>query len=148
MTKARNVATSTNLSMTSPREVTTASGTGISATTNFDLLTQGVYISTASATANTTVNFRGNSSTTLASTMATNEAWTGSLMITNGASTAYYVTAVQVDGTTSGVTTKWSGGTAPAAGNLSSADAYSFTVVKTAATPTYTVYAAGPVKYA
>jgi hypothetical protein len=69
-------------------------------------------------------------------------------MMTNGATSAYYISAVQVDGTTSGVTTKWSGGTAAASGNLSSSDAYSFTIVKTAATPTYTVYAAGPIKYA
>jgi hypothetical protein len=64
---------------------------------------------------------------------------------TNGA-TAYYPTAFQVD--TVAVTPKWSGGTAPSAGNASAIDAYSFTIIKTAATPTYTVLAGGAVKFA
>ena len=147
MTKARSNASSVNLDLTSPREVTTVTTSVPTATTNFDLLTQGVYISTGTTTANVTLNFRGNSSTTLNNTMFTNDAWTGSFIMTNGATSAYYISTVNVDGTTSGVTTKWSGGTAPAAGNLSSADAYSFTIVKTASS-TYTVFAAGPVKYA
>jgi hypothetical protein len=46
---------------------------------------------------------------------------------------------VQIDG--SAVTPKYQGGTAPTAGNASSIDAYVYTVVKTAATPTYTVFA-------
>jgi hypothetical protein len=46
---------------------------------------------------------------------------------------------VQIDG--SAVTPKYQGGTAFAAGNASSIDAYVYTVVKTAATPTYTVFA-------
>jgi hypothetical protein len=50
-----------------------------------------------------------------------------------------------IDGTS--VTPKWSGGTAPAAGNASSIDAYSFTIIKTASA-TYTVLGAGPIKYA
>jgi hypothetical protein len=58
---------------------------------------------------------------------------------TNGA-TPYYPTTFQIDG--SAVTPKWQGGTAPTAGNASSIDAYTFTIIKTAATPTYTVLAA------
>jgi hypothetical protein len=50
---------------------------------------------------------------------------------TNGA-TPYYPTVVQVDGGTAGVTTRWQGGAAPTAGNASSIDSYSFTVIKTA----------------
>jgi hypothetical protein len=46
---------------------------------------------------------------------------------------------LQIDG--SAVTPKYQGGTAFAAGNASSIDAYVYTVVKTAATPTYTVFA-------
>jgi hypothetical protein len=63
---------------------------------------------------------------------------------TNGA-TAYYASAFQVDG--SSVTPKWSGGTAPAAGNASSIDSYSFTIIKTA-NATFTVLAGGAVKFA
>jgi hypothetical protein len=65
--------------------------------------------------------------------------------IING-STAYYQTAFSIDG--SAVTPKYSGGTAPASGNASSIDIYTYTIIKTAATPTYTVFGAGPIKYA
>jgi len=147
MTKARNNASSLNLDLTSPREVTTVSTSAITATFNYDALTQGVYYSTASTTSNFTVNFRGNSSTTLASSMAVGDAWTVDLLVTNGSS-AYYANAYQVDTSTSNVTVKWSGGTAASAGNASAVDIYSFTILKTAATPAYTIFAAGPVKYA
>jgi len=50
-----------------------------------------------------------------------------------------------IDG--SAQTVKWSGGTAPAAGNASAIDAYSFTIIKTASA-TFTVLGAGPIKYA
>jgi len=136
-----------NLELVAPKELTTVSTSAITATFNYDALTQGVYYSTASTTSNFTVNFRGNSSTTLASSLGTGDAITCSLLVTNG-TTAYYANAYQVDGSTSGVTVKWSGGTAPTAGSASATDAYSFTIVKTAATPTYTILAAGPIKYA
>jgi len=58
-------------------------------------------------------------------------------LVTNGA-TAYYNSAVQVDG--SSVTPKWQGGTAPAAGNASSIDVYTYTIVKTGAAA-FTVFA-------
>ena len=102
------------------------------------------YLTTAS-TANGTLNITAASGTTLNSIMTTGQAVTFSLLITN--TTAYYANAYQVDGTTSGVTVKWSGGTAPSAGNASAVDIYSFTVLKTASA-TWTVFAAGPVKYA
>ena len=38
---------------------------------------------------------------------------------------------IQVDGTTSGVTTEWQGGSAPTEGNASAIDAYQYTVIKT-----------------
>ena len=44
-------------------------------------------------------------------------------------SSAYYNSAVQVDG--SGVTPEWQGGSAPSAGNANSLDVYSYTVIKT-----------------
>jgi hypothetical protein len=50
-------------------------------------------------------------------------------MVTNGA-TAYYNTALQVDGAS--VTPKWQGGTAPVLGNASAIDVYAYTVIKTA----------------
>ena len=44
-------------------------------------------------------------------------------------STGYYISTVQIDGTT--VTPQWSGGSAPTAGNANSTDWYTFSVVKT-----------------
>jgi hypothetical protein len=115
-------------------------------TINIDALTAGVWYYTSNASANHTLNFRGNSGTTLNSILAIGDAVTISWLNTNG-STAYYPNVYQVDGTTSGVTVNWSGGTAPTAGNASSIDAYSFTIVKTA-NSTFTVLAAGAVRYA
>ena len=123
----------------SPKEITTVSATAATGTINFDSITQGVLYYTTNASANFTLNLRGNSTTTLASTMATGDAWTGVFLNTNGA-TPYYPTAYQIDG--SAVTPKWQGGTAPTGGNASAIDAYTITVIKTSATPTYTVIAA------
>lgn len=104
-----------------------------------------VHYITGTSTGNGTLNITAASGTTLNSLMSTGQAITFSLLITN--STAYYVNGYQVDGTTSGVTVKWSGGTAPSSGNASAIDIYQFTVLKTASA-TWTVFAAGPVKYA
>jgi hypothetical protein len=111
-----------------------------------DIITAGVWYYTSNATANHTLNFRGNGSNTLNSILTTGDSVTVSWLNTNG-STAYYPNVYQVDGTTSGVTVNWSGGVAPAAGNASSIDAYSFTIVKTA-NATFRILAAGAVKYA
>ena len=100
------------------------------------------YLTTAS-TANGTLNITAASGTTLNSIMTTGQAVTFSLLITN--TTAYYANAYQVDG--SAVTPKWSGGTAPSAGNASAVDIYQFTILKTG-NAAFTVLAAGPVKYA
>ena len=129
----------------SPEERSTVSATAATGTVNFDLSTQGVLYYTTNASANFTLNFRGNSGTTLTSMLAVGDAISAVFLVTNG-STAYYPTVYQIDG--SAVTPKWSGGTAPAAGNASSIDAYSFTIIKTAATPTYTVLAGGATKFA
>jgi len=137
----------TNPYITSPKELTTVSATAATGTVNFDILTQGILYYTTSASANWTFNFRGNSGTTLASLMNVGDAWSAVFLNTNGAS-AYYPTVFQVDGTATGVTTKWSGGTAPASGNANAVDAYTFTIIKTAATPTYTILAGGAVKFA
>lgn len=129
----------------SPEERCTVSATAATGTINYDADTQGVLYYTTNASADWTLNVRGSSSTTLAAKLATNDAVTISFLVTQG-STAYKHSSLTIDG--SAQTVKWSGGTAPSAGNASSVDAYSFTIVKTAATPTYTVFGAGPVKYA
>jgi hypothetical protein len=121
-----------------PEERTTVAATAATGTINFDAVTQGVLYYTSNASANWTLNIRGNSGTTLSSILAVGDAITVTHLVTQG-STAYYNSAVQIDG--SAVTPKYQGGTAFAAGNASSIDAYVYTVVKTAATPTYTVFA-------
>ena len=128
--------TSTNSVLISPEERTTVSATAATGTINFDAATQSVLYYTTNSTANWTLNIRGSSGTTLTSMLATGDAITVVFLATNGA-TAYYPTAYQIDG--SAVTPKWQGGTAPSAGNASSIDSYSLTIIKTASTPTYTV---------
>ena len=118
-------------------EAITTSGTGLSSTLAYDVTTQSVYYSTASATGNWTVNLRASSGTSLDSAMATGESVTVVVMATQG-STAYYNNVVQVDGST--VTPKWQGGSAPTSGNTSSVDIYTYTIIKTASA-TFTVLA-------
>jgi hypothetical protein len=128
-----------------PEERATVSATAATGTINFDLGTQGVLYYTTNASANFTLNFRNSATVSLNTALAVGDSISAIFLNTNGA-TAYYPTAFQIDG--SAVTPKWSGGTAPSAGNASSIDAYSFTIIKTAATPTYTVLAGGAVKFA
>lgn len=119
-------------------ETTTITAAAPTATTNYDYVTQSIQYYTSNATTNFTLNIRGNGVTTLSSLVAVGKSVTLVLMVTNGA-TPYYPNVIQIDGST--VTPKWQGGTAPTAGNASSIDVYSFTVTKTAATPTYVVLA-------
>ena len=119
-------------------EPTTVNATGAASTINFDVNTQSIYYSSANATANWTVNFRGSSTQTLANALANNQTITVTLMATQGA-TAYYNSLVQVDGST--VTPKWQGGTAPTSGDTSAVDVYNYVITKTSTTPTYTVLA-------
>ena len=120
-------------------EVVTASATAATGTINYDVTTQSVLYYTSNASANWTVNFRGSSGTSLNTLMSTGQSLTAAFLVTQG-SVAYFNSAIQIDGTASGVTVDWQGGTAPAAGNASSVDVYMYTIVKTASA-TYTVFA-------
>jgi hypothetical protein len=133
-----------NVLITSPRETTTISATAAANTINFDAATQADLYYTSNATANFTLNIRASSSATLSSLLPVGQTITLVFRNTNG-STAYYPTAIQIDGTS--VTPKWQGGTTPSAGNASSIDVYSFAITKTAATPSYLVLAS-QTKYA
>ena len=116
------------------------SATAATGTVNYDVLTNGaVTYYTANASGNWTLNLRGDGSTTMNSVMSTGKSLTVAFLVTNGG-TAYYQTALQVDGTTSGVTVEWQNGTAPAAGNINSIDVYSVTLIKTGSA-TYTALA-------
>jgi hypothetical protein len=102
-------------------------------TINFDIETASIWYYTSNATANHTLNFRYNSSTSLDSAMATGDAITLVWLNTNG-ETPYYPNTINIDG--SEVTPKVPA--AISAGNASSIDAYSFTIIKTASA-TFTV---------
>jgi hypothetical protein len=130
--------TNTGSILVAPEERTTVSATAATGTVNFDAVTQGVLYYTTNSSANWTLNIRGNSGTTLNSLLAVGDAITIVFLATNG-TTAYYPTVYQIDG--SAVTPRWQGGTAPTGGSASSIDAYSLTIIKTAATPTYLVLA-------
>jgi hypothetical protein len=108
---------------------------------DYDVLTQAVYFQNVNLGANFTVNFRGDGSNTLNSALATGESVTVAL-ITKQANTTFFNTSVlTVDGTSTGVTVVFQGGSAPTAGNASSNDVYTYTAIKTAAS-TYTILAA------
>jgi len=102
-------------------------------TINFDVSTASIWYYTSNATANHTLNFRYSSSVSLNTALPVGDTITLVWLNTNG-STAYYPNTIQIDGTT--VTPKVPA--AITAGNASSIDAYSFTIIKTASA-TYTV---------
>ena len=70
--------------------------------------------------------------------MDTGESVTIAHIVKQGSS-AYYNSAFQIDG--SSVTPEWQGGAAPSAGNASSLDVYTYTIIKTGSA-TFTVLAA------
>jgi len=110
--------------------VVAAAATG---TINFEFTTASIWYYTTNATANHTLNFRYSSSVSLNTALAVGDSITAVWLNTNGA-TAYYPSAFQIDGNS--VTPKVPA--AITAGNASSIDAYSFTIIKTASA-TFTV---------
>jgi hypothetical protein len=106
-------------------------------TYNFDLLDGSIQYSTANATANITLNFRGNSTTLANAVIGNAKAITSTYLMTTG-TTPYTITAVAVDSSLA-LPVKWVGGTTPIpiANNVT---AYTYTVVKTSTTPTYTIF--------
>ena len=92
---------------------------------------QPLVVFTANSGANSTVNFTG-----LADMPVGN---TASFIVVNpNSSTPKYISAYQIDGNATIV--KWAGG-APLSGTSANTDIYTFTVIKTSATPTYNVFA-------
>jgi hypothetical protein len=117
-------------------ETVVANSTPINANTTINVLDGAVSLYTANVAANWTLNVRGNSSISLDSIMNANDSITIAYLATQLSSNTFYQSAMQIDGTS--VTPRFQGGTAPSAGNATSIDLYSFTIIKTAAN-TYTV---------
>ena len=127
----------TNVTITTIQERSNVTATAATGTINVDCTTSTIWYYTSNATANFTLNFRSTSSVSLDTLMTTGQSITVVFLNTNGA-TAYYPSVYQIDG--SAVTPKWIAGTTPTAGNASSIDAYTLTILKTASA-TYTVIA-------
>ena len=90
-----------------------------------------IVVFTANSSANSTVNFSGLAGVPVGNTASF-------VVIVPNSTSPKYISAYQVDGNS--VTPKWQGG-APIGGTSANTDIYSFTVIKTAATPTYNVFA-------
>jgi len=106
-------------------------------TENVDAATAAVVYYTSNTSADWKINIRGSNTVTLSSLLSVGESATVAFAAVND-TTAYFPDEIQVDGTA--VTPKWLGAV-PTGGNDSAIDVYTFVVLKTAATPTYTVLA-------
>jgi hypothetical protein len=111
--------------------------TATTGTMNFNFLDGAVEYHTGTATGQFTLNLRGSSATTLNTLMSVGESMTGAYLNTN---TTFYVSTITIDGSSTNVTLEYQGGSAPTSGNAG-IDVYSFTVIKTATTPAYTILA-------
>lgn len=114
----------TNISQSSSPD----SSTTVTGTINYDVTSSGdILYRSGNATGNWTINFRGNSTTTLASIMST---WTTiivSYTVTCGA-TPYAATALTID--SASVTPYWEGGSAPS-GYANAKNVYTYKIIKT-----------------
>ena len=100
--------------------INTSSATG---TINFDILSHNVELRTNDAAANFELNFRGNASTAFSATVAVGQTTSFAFESSMG-STAYYLTAIKIDGATASPV-HWQGGTtAPSEGNAAGIDSY------------------------
>lgn len=111
------------------RERTNVSTTSATGVLNFDVLSHNVELRTNDAAANFELNIRGDSSTALDATMATGETTSIAFESSQGG-TAYYLEAIQIDGSTASPV-YWQGGTAPSQGNVSGVDSYLINITKT-----------------
>jgi len=119
------------------KEKVTVTAVASTGTINYDFLTQAVLYHTTVATGQFTINLRGSSSTSLTNMLSVGESVTGAFLNTN---TTFFVSTITIDGSSTNVTLEYQGGTAPSSGNAG-IDVYSFTAIKTATTPAYTILA-------
>ena len=110
----------------------------LTGTVNFDIVDDGmVHWHYTNASASWVVNLRGDASTTFNSLMDIGKTAVFTLYSASN-NTSYYLSNFQIDG--SGITEKWSGGSAPSAGTGSGVDVYTFNILKTA-NATFSIYA-------
>lgn len=107
-------------------EVSTVSATAATGAINYDVMTQSTLYYTTNASADFTINARGNGSTTMATFLPVGQAVDIRFFNTNGA-TPYALTGVSVDGTAQ--TLNWMGGSAPT-GTANAVDQYVITIIR------------------
>ena len=105
------------------------SGGNPSGAINFDVRGQNVLWYAGNASADVSLNFRGNNSESLDTMMGVTEVATVTFVMPNGG-TAYKVTAVTVDGSAP-TAVRWANGQSYPNGNGSATDVYVFTIIKT-----------------
>lgn len=119
----------TNLKTTQITEKANIVGSGLTGTYNYDLGSNGVvYYHTANSTGNWTPNFRWSSAVGLGAMVTTGQSVTVTVISSQNAN--FYSNSVNIDGT-SGLTTRWSGGSAPTFGSTSGLDIYTYTLLRT-----------------
>jgi hypothetical protein len=113
---------------------------------NFYVAQQSIMLNTTPATANMTLNITGHpSGAKLNTLLGVGQSITVAYGFTNGATTGYYINQLQIDGTN--ITPRYLGGNSQTGGDPSAVDMYTWTIIKTASTPTYNVFASNT-KYA
>ena len=130
-------ATAIGMVVKSVAEKVTIVTTSPAPTFDYDVTAQNVMYFTAPAIGAWTPNIKGSSAASLDALMAVEQALSIVIMASQGA-TAYKPAGLKLEGLA--VTPLWQGGAAPVAGNPSSIDSYTYTVVKVAAN-TFTVLA-------
>jgi hypothetical protein len=103
-----------------------------SGTIDFNVKTATIWYYSTTATANFTINVRGDGSTALYSLLTTGDSITITFVVNNlaNSATAYAPTALTIDSNSQ--TVYWLGGATPA-GSLSSLDMFTYTIVRTVA---------------
>ncbi len=115
------------------------SGGSLNGEFDFELKKGHIKTMTGSTAGTYFPDFKVSSSVSLNSVMVVGDTMSATLIVT-ASNTAHYCTAgIKIDDSTSNVTVEWIGSTAPSAGKGAGYDIYSFTIVKTAATPAYLV---------
>jgi len=115
------------------------SGGSLNGEFDFELKKGHIKTMTGSTAGTYFPDFKVSSSVSLNSVMVVGDTMTATLIVT-ASNTAHYCTAgIKIDDSTSNVTVEWIGSSAPSAGKGAGYDIYTFTIVKTAATPAYLV---------
>lgn len=104
-------------------------------TYNMDLISSAIKYTTANASSNVILNFRGNSSVSLDTLLPNSHSITSTYVFKNGA-TAYNISSITIDSAAQSI--KWVNGVTPTAAS-NAYTSYTFTIIKTATTPTYDV---------